>query len=142
MLVTAWASRTCRYHLRSARHPSGARSTWCFGTHASVIQGNTVAELSTGYPFEVGVWFSAPLSDLLLRNRRCYLVPTLVLLLHTTGPPHVTMVSPPKSFSFTRMSNRFTRSERPESVARTPIPLLALKVLLSTWACCESRMSI
>jgi hypothetical protein len=65
-------------------------------------------------------FFSIPLLE-----GRCYLVPTRVLLIHSTTSGLVQgqgmMRSLFMELSFTRMSERFTRSERPESVARMPI---------------------
>jgi hypothetical protein len=49
-------------------------------------------------------------------------LPTLVLVIHSTFcPSHVTILSPFILLSSTLMPERSTRSERPESVARTPI---------------------
>jgi hypothetical protein len=55
------------------------------------------------------------------RNRATACDDAIEVQLHATEPPHVTMRSPFMVLLTTSTFERFTRSERPESVARTPI---------------------
>src|SRR5215211_3715003 len=99
---------------------------------AFAYQGPFRKDFSTGSPVINEVVLEGVFSEvvasirsslLLLLEGRCYLVPTLVLLLHTTGPVQGqgTMRSLVMVLLRTTTFFRSTRPERPESVARMPI---------------------